>query len=65
MLVGLLPFAEVPGFEVVRANSKTVEECRKELVEVLEEWLILKVRGVEQVPEVKGLEIKIKEVSAA
>jgi predicted RNase H-like HicB family nuclease len=58
-------FAEIPGFEGVWANSKTVEECRKELMEVLEEWLILKVRDGEQVPEVKGLEIKIKEVSAA
>ncbi|MEK7822127.1 MAG: type II toxin-antitoxin system HicB family antitoxin, partial [Planctomycetota bacterium] len=35
-------FAEIPGFEGVWANGKTVEECRKELVEVLEEWLILK-----------------------
>lgn len=58
-------FAEIPGFEGVWANSKTVEECRKELMEVLEEWLILKVRDGEQVPEVNGLEIKIKEVSAA
>lgn len=58
-------FAEIPGFEGVWANSRTVEECRKELMEVLEEWLILKVRDGEQVPEVKGLEIKIKEVSAA
>ena len=37
-------FAEIPGFEGVWANRKTVEECRKELVEVLEEWLILKLR---------------------
>ncbi len=30
-------FAEIPGFKGVWANGKTVEECRKELVEVLEE----------------------------
>jgi predicted RNase H-like HicB family nuclease len=35
-------FAEIPGFEGVWANSKTVENCRNELIEVLEEWLILK-----------------------
>lgn len=35
-------FVEIPGFEGVWANGRTVEECRKELVEVFEEWLILK-----------------------
>src|SRR4030042_533558 len=35
-------FAEISGFEGVWANGKTVEECRKELEEVLEEGLILK-----------------------
>ena len=29
-------FAEIPGFKGVWANGKTVEGCRKELVEVLE-----------------------------
>jgi len=58
-------FAEIPGFEGVWANSKTVEECRKELVEVLEEWLILKLRDGDPVPKVKGIEINIKEVATA
>ena len=58
-------FAEIPGFEGVWANSRTVEECRKELMEVLEEWIILKVRDGEGIPEVRGIEIKIKEVAAA
>ncbi|HAG50470.1 MAG TPA: HicB family protein, partial [Deltaproteobacteria bacterium] len=35
-------FAEIPGFEGVWANGKTVEECRKELMDVLDEWLVLK-----------------------
>ncbi|GFP20642.1 hypothetical protein HKBW3S03_02145 [Candidatus Hakubella thermalkaliphila] len=30
-------FAEIPGFEGVWANGNTVEECRTELLEVLEE----------------------------
>ncbi len=57
-------FAEIPGFEGVWANGKTVEECRKELVEVLEEWLILKLRDGDPIPVVKGIEINIKEVAA-
>ncbi len=34
-------FVEIPGFEGVWANGDTVENCRMELIEVLEEWLIL------------------------
>lgn len=56
-------FAEIPGFEGVWANARTVEECRKELVEVLEEWLILKLREGDPVPVVKGIEINVKEVA--
>ncbi|MDA8083323.1 MAG: type II toxin-antitoxin system HicB family antitoxin [Nitrospiraceae bacterium] len=48
-------FAEVPGFEGVWANGATVEACRKELIEVLEEWLILKFRDHEPVPVVRGI----------
>ena len=58
-------FAEILGFEGVWANGKTVEECRKELVEVLEEWLILKLRDGDPIPKVKDIEISIKEVAAA
>jgi predicted RNase H-like HicB family nuclease len=58
-------FAEIPGFEGVWANGKTVEECRKELVEVLEEWLILKLRDTDPIPLVKGYKIDIKKVTSA
>lgn len=57
-------FAEIPGFKGVWANGKTVEECRKELVEVLEEWLILKLRDADPIPLVKGYEISIKKVTS-
>ncbi|MDI7258709.1 MAG: type II toxin-antitoxin system HicB family antitoxin [Thermodesulfobacteriota bacterium] len=36
-------FAEIPKFQGVWANARTVEECRHELMEVLEEWLFLKI----------------------
>ena len=58
-------FAEIPGFEGVWANGKTVEKCRKELVEVIEEWLMLKVRDGDPIPIVAGIEIKVKEMAAA
>jgi len=58
-------FAEIPGFQGVWANSKTVEECRKELITVLEEWIILKLRDGDAIPEVDGLRVEIAEVGVA
>ena len=58
-------FAEIPGFEGVWANANTVENCRTELLEVLEEWLILKLRDNDPIPEIEGVSLKIKEVAVA
>jgi len=58
-------FAEIPGFDGVWANAVTVEECRHELMEVLEEWLVFKIRDREPIPEIEGVTIKVKEVVAA
>lgn len=49
-------FGEIPGLQGVWANAKNLEECRNDLQEVLEDWLLLKVRNHERVP---GFEIKI------
>lgn len=49
-------FGEIPGIKGVWASAKNLEDCRKELQEVLEDWLLLKVRDNEKVP---GFEIKI------
>jgi len=57
--------AEIPGFEGVWANATTVEECRHEVMEVLEEWLVLKIRDRDSIPEIEGVGIHIKEVLAA
>jgi predicted RNase H-like HicB family nuclease len=56
-------FAEIPGFRGVWANGKTVEECRNELITVLEEWLILKLRDKDPIPEVDGLRVEIRELA--
>jgi len=58
-------FAEIPGFEGVWANAGTVEECRRELLEVLEEWLVLKIRDHDPIPELEGIEIRVREEAAA
>jgi len=43
-------FGEIPGLKGVWANSKTLELCRAELSEVLEDWLFLKLRSKEKIP---------------
>jgi predicted RNase H-like HicB family nuclease len=37
-------FGEIPALQGVWGNSETLEGCRQELQEVLEDWLILKLR---------------------
>ena len=49
-------FGEIPGIRGIWANNKNLEDCREELREVLEDWLLLKVRSGEKIP---GLEIKV------
>jgi len=58
-------FAEVPGFQGVWASANSVEECRQELMEVMEEWLILKIRDRDSIPEIEGATIRFKEERAA
>jgi len=58
-------FAEIPGFQGVWANAESVEKCRNELVTVLEEWLLLKIRDGDSIPDVGGLNVEIREVAAA
>ncbi|TMC23680.1 MAG: type II toxin-antitoxin system HicB family antitoxin [Chloroflexi bacterium] len=56
-------YGEVVGFNGVYANADTLEACRDELEEVLEEWLLLRVALHLPLPVVDGIELKIKEVA--
>lgn len=44
-------FGEIPSLKGVWAAGKTLEDCRAELQEVLEEWLVLKLRHGELIPD--------------
>ena len=48
-------FGEIPSILGVWANAKNLEDCREELREVLEDWLLLKVHEQDEVP---GLRLK-------
>jgi len=56
-------YGEVPGFDGVYANAATLEACREELAEVLEEWILFRVAKGLALPVVDGLELTIKEVA--
>jgi predicted RNase H-like HicB family nuclease len=36
-------YGEIPGFNGVYANASTLEACREELEEVLEEWILFRI----------------------
>jgi len=43
-------FGEIPSLQGVWASEKTLEKCRETLREVLEEWLILKLKDRDKIP---------------
>lgn len=47
-------YGEIPECEGVWANGKTLEECRQELKEVLEGWLILSLQRSLPIPNPDG-----------
>ena len=56
-------YGNIPGFKGVWAEGKTLEECREELQEVLEEWIMIRLRRGLSLPVLKGVELKISTVA--
>ena len=56
-------YGEIPGFDGVWSNVETLEGCRDELEEVLEEWILFRVAKHLLLPMVDGIELTIKEVA--
>ena len=55
-------YGEIPGFEGVYADAETLEGCRDELEEVLEEWVLFRVSRNLSLPTVNGMEIRVQKV---
>jgi predicted RNase H-like HicB family nuclease len=56
-------YGEIPECNGVYANAKTLEECREELREVLEEWVLFRVYQNLHLPTIDGIELLVKEVA--
>lgn len=55
-------YGEIPGFEGAYANASNLEECRDELEEVLNEWILFRVSKNLPLPTAGGIELSIKDV---
>ena len=56
-------YGEVPGFEGVYASAITLEECREELLAVLEDWLLLSIYKNLQLPVINNISLEVKSVA--
>ncbi len=57
-------YGDIFGFQGVCANADTLEECRKELAEVLEDWIILGIEHGHEIPVLPSIDLMPKEKSA-
>ena len=54
-------YGHIPGFEGVYSNADDLETCRRELKEVLEEWIMLGISRHAALPVVDGIRLVVEE----
>jgi predicted RNase H-like HicB family nuclease len=58
-------YAEIPACPGVYANAKSFEECRTLLIEVLEEWLFLRLRKNMHIPLISNIDLNLTKTADA
>ena len=56
-------FGTIEGLQGVWAQAGTLEACREELQEVLEEWIVLGLKMGHPLPSIDGITLTIREVA--
>ncbi|MCD4695068.1 MAG: type II toxin-antitoxin system HicB family antitoxin [Bacteroidales bacterium] len=56
-------YGEIPECNGVYAQSDSLEDCRAEIEEVLEEWILFRIYKNLELPVIDGREIIIKELA--
>lgn len=51
-------YGEIPGLRGVWATGKTLENCRRNLAETLEGWIIVRLRKGLSIPKINGIAVK-------
>ena len=53
-------YGEIPPCRGVYASAATLEDCRNELANVLEDWLLFRIHENLPLPIIDGLELTVK-----
>jgi predicted RNase H-like HicB family nuclease len=53
-------YGEIPELDGVWSDADTLEACREQLQEVLEEWILLGISLNHVIPPIDGIELKIQ-----
>ncbi len=56
-------YGEIPECRGVFANAPTLEACRDQLAEVVEDWVLLRVSRNLDLPVIDGAEIRVRAVA--
>lgn len=55
-------YAEIPACRGVWATGANRASCLDELREVLEEWLVLKLRDGDDIPSIHGADLRVEHI---
>jgi predicted RNase H-like HicB family nuclease len=58
-------YGEIAACRGVFATGASLEECRRELEEVLQDWLLFRIHKNLPVPSIDGVSLRIRKVAAA
>jgi predicted RNase H-like HicB family nuclease len=56
-------YGEIAPCNGVFANAATLEKCREQLGEVLEDWVFLRIHRNLSLPTIDGIELLVREVA--
>jgi predicted RNase H-like HicB family nuclease len=56
-------FGSIPGLDGVWSSADSIDECRGELEEVLEDWLLFRLSRQLPIPAIQGIELAIRELA--
>ena len=52
-------FGTIDGFQGLWASERSLEDCRKELRSVFEDWLLLALREGDDLPAIEGVALNL------
>ena len=56
-------YGEIKGFKGVYATASNLEDCREELLSVLEDWILFSIHKNITLPVIGNLSLEIKKVA--